>query len=168
MQVLSKSLIMILIAAMAGVVGHWLAPTPEICFAAGSETYRLSAHERPADYRVAINNAAARPDLRVRLVDRVEAADFALIDDTGALPGSACRSAGPIRTVRVVELGTPADITIAVSPRPHEVDFSLYVQSARVSHVDAAALFALIRQRSTVGREHDSDPLDGDHVAAIP
>ena len=67
------------------------------------------------DYRVAIDNQAPYPDLRVRLVDRVEAADFALTDDAGAMVGSGCKAAGPIKTIGIVPAGAPSDLTIAVS-----------------------------------------------------
>lgn len=143
-------------------------PSPDLCFTAGSVTYRLSADAPSPDYRVAIDNQASHPDLRVGLVDRVEAADFALTDDAGAVTGSACKAAGLIRTVRIVTPGAPADITIAVSqpaqsdaPQP---DVSVYVHSVRVSHFDAAALFALVRHAPE--RDHGLDGTPG-HVAAI-
>jgi hypothetical protein len=143
--------------------------SPDLCFTAGSVTYRLSPDSPSPDYRVAIDNQSSHPDLRVGLVDRVEAADFALTDDAGAMTGSACKAAGLVRTVRIVTPGTPADITIAVSrpaqsddaPQP---DVSVYVHSVRVSHFDAAALFALVRQAPD--RDHGLDGRPG-HVAAI-
>ncbi len=131
-------------------------------------TYQLSSAPFP-DYRVAIDNQAPHPDLRVRLVNRVEAADFALTDDAGAMVGSGCKSAGPIKTIGIVPAGAPSDLTIAVSParsshsQGEGPDFTLYVHSARVSHFDAAALFALVRQPPDGDRQ-----LDGaDHVASI-
>jgi hypothetical protein len=132
--------------------------TPDLCFASGLVTYRLSANAPAPDYRVAIDNQAPHPDMRIRLVDRVESADFALTDDAGTLIGSACKSAGPIRTVRIVPAGAPADIVVAVSPREGGGDFSLYVHSARVSHFDAAALFALVRHAPDTDHALDGAP----------
>ena len=73
-----------------------------------------------------------QPDLRIRLVDRVDAADFALTDDAGAMAGSACKTSGTVKTVRVVEAGTSAHITIALTREPSEGALALYVHSSRV------------------------------------
>jgi hypothetical protein len=159
---LRKTFALLCIAALPAAAGSFLKSSPELCFTAGSVTYRLSSDARSPDYRVAVDNNAAHPDLRVRLVDRVETADFALTDDAGATTGSACRTAGTVKTIRVVAAGMPADLTIAVS-RPHqadEADFALFVHSARVSHFDAAALFALVRQPAR-------GPAATDHLALI-
>ena len=162
MDKLRKTLILLCVAGIPAAAAPLLTPSPDLCFTSGTVTYRLSSRAHSSDYRVAIDNDAPRPDLRVRLVDRVETADFALTDDAGALIGSACKPAGPVKTVRIVPPGAPSDITIAVSRRPANVDFSLYVHSARVSHFDAAALFALIRRASDSDRE-----LDGGRLADI-
>ena len=90
-------------------------------------------------------------------MDRVETADFALTDDAGAMTGNACKAAGTLKTIRIVAAGTPADLTIAVArEQAAPGDFALYVHSARVSHFDAAALFALVRQAPgpRVARDH--------------
>ncbi len=141
------------VAPFPAVAAQFLTTSPDLCFSAGSVTYRLSPEARSPDYRVAIDNDAPHPDLRVHLVDRVETADFALTDDAGTMVGNGCKTTGTLKTIRIVAAGTPADLTIAVSgaPQADGADFSLYVHSARVSHFDAAALFALIRQ--TPGRD---------------
>jgi hypothetical protein len=148
MDRLRKTVALLCVAAAPAVATPLLKSSPDLCFTAGSVTYRLSPDASSPDYRVAFDNDAAHPDLRVRLVDRVETADFALTDDTGAMTGPACKAAGTVKTIRIVAPGAPADLIIAVS-RPHQADdadFALYVHSARVSHFDAAALFALVRQ----------------------
>jgi hypothetical protein len=161
MDKLRKTFALLCIAALPVVATSLLKSSPDLCFTAGSVTYRLSADARSPDYRVAIDNDAPQPDLRVRLVDRVETADFALTDDAGAI-GSACKAAGTVKTIRIVAAGTPSDLTIAVSrpPQSDDADFALYVHSARVSHYDAAALFALVRQPAR-------GPAGADHVASI-
>ena len=148
MERLRKTVALLSVVALPAAAAPFLTASPDLCFTAGSVTYRLSSDARSPDYRIAIDNEAAHPDLRVRLVDRVETADFALTDDAGATTGSACKAAGVVKTIRVVAAGTPSDLTIAVSqsPQPDAADFALYVHSARVSHFDAAALFALVRQ----------------------
>ncbi len=157
-----KIFALLLVAAIPAAAAPFLTASPDLCFTAGSVTYRLSSDARSPDYRIAIDNNAPYPDLRVRLVDRVETADFALTDDAGAMTGNACQAAGAIKTIRIVPAGTPSDITIAVARQQTDpADFALYVHSARVSHFDAAALFALVRQAP--GRDRE---LAG-HVASI-
>jgi hypothetical protein len=51
-----------------------------------------------------------------------------------------------------VASGRPADLTISLSPTAAGTDFTLFVHSARASHEDAAALFALMRQVETIGQ----------------
>ena len=165
MDKLRNSVLLFGVAGIAAAAVPFLTVSPHLCFTAGSVTYQLSASTPFPDYRVAVDNQALYPDLRVRLVDRVEAADFALTDDAGAMVGSGCRAAGPIKTIGIVPAGAPADLTIAVSSQSHgdSPDFTLYVHSARVSHVDAAALFALVRQPPDGDRQHDG----AEHVASI-
>ena len=164
MDRLRKTFALLCIAALPAVAAPLLQSSPDLCFTAGSVTYRLTSDVPAADFRVAIDNAAARPDLRVRLVDRVETADFALTDDAGSTSGRACHAAGAVKTVATVPAGAPADITIAVARQNVTdaktdntsdakldgagADFALFVHSARVGHFDAAALFALIRRET--------------------
>ena len=145
METLRKTLVLLLVAGIPAAAPALFTSAPDLCFADGSTTYRLSATAAAPDVRVAIDNSAPRPDLRVQLTDHLAAADFALADDAGALIGDGCRPAGRVRTVRVVAAGQPADLIIAVARDGQAADFTLYVHSARVSHFDAAALFALIR-----------------------
>jgi hypothetical protein len=145
MDKLRKTLILLLVAGIPAAAPALHTGSPDLCFADGATTYLLSATATDPDIRIAIDNTALHPDLRVRLTDRVEAADFALADDTGALIGDACRPAGLVSTARIVAAGKPADLTVAVARDFSTADLSLYVHSARVSHFDAAALFALIR-----------------------
>lgn len=141
--------ILLLVAAIPAAAPPFFASTPELCFTAGTTTYRLSPNATAADYRVRIDNEAAHPDLRVGLVDNAETADFALADDAATLAGNACRSAGALRSVAVAAPDQPADLTIRLTPSPAGADFTLFVHSARVSHQGAAALFALMRHAET-------------------
>jgi hypothetical protein len=143
---LRKTVILILVAGLPAAAPAFLAPSPDLCFASGSVTYRLSADGAVPDIRIAFDNAVPYPDLRVGLVDRVDTADFALTDDAGMLAGSACKAAGLVRVIRIVEQGKPADMTLAMVRGAADADVTLYVHSARVSHFAAAALFAAIRR----------------------
>ena len=169
MNTLRNTVVLLGVAGIAAAAAPFLTVSPDLCFTSGSVTYQLSSAPFP-DYRVAIDNQAPHPDLRVRLVNRVEAADFALTDDAGAMVGRGCNGAGSIKTIGIVPAGAPSDLTIAVSSQSQvssenqvDPDFTLYVHSARVSHFDAAARFALVRQPPDGDRQ-----LDGaDHVASI-
>ena len=138
--------ILLLVAAIPAAAPPFFASAaPELCFTSGTVTYRLSAGGAPADYRVRIDNSATHPDLRVGLVDNAETADFALADDAATLAGNACHTAGVLKTVTIVPAEQPAEMTISLTRAPQPTDFTLFVHSARVSHQEAAALFALMR-----------------------
>ena len=126
------------VAATAGV-------SPDLCLSAGAVTYRLSPTAAAPDYRVRID--AAHPDLHIELVDGVENADFALVDDGGS--GTGCVSAGPVRTVQIVAAAGPADVAVSVSRAAAPGALRLFVHSARFGEAEAAALFVAMR--------HDQD-----------
>jgi hypothetical protein len=146
--------ILLLVAAVPAAAPPLFSPAraPDLCFTAGSTTYRLTNQAAAANYRVRIDDDAVHPDLHVGLVDDVEAADFALTDDAATAADNACRSAGAVKTVAVVSPGQPADMTISIARPPRAADFTLFVHSARVSHQGAAALFALMRHAESAGR----------------
>jgi hypothetical protein len=108
------------------------------CFANGPSTYQIVAKAAAPDYRIRIDSGAAHPDLRMQLVDRPEHADFVLVDDADGEPGT-CRSA---RTVTHDGSAGKPDVTVHLSTDPKNVDYRLYVRSARFSQQDAAALLA--------------------------
>ena len=145
MDKVRKTLILFLVFGIPAAAPPFFAKSPELCFTSGTITYRLAPDAAAADYTVAIDNKAEFPDLRIRLVDRVATADFALTDDTGSRAGNSCKSAGVLKTVRVVPPGQAANIIIGVSNSTIQADLTLYVHSARVNHFEAAALLALIR-----------------------
>jgi len=140
MQRIQRTLMLLLVVGIPAAASPLFAPSRDLCFTDGPLTYRLSPSASAPDYRVQIDNTAPRPDLRVRLVDSVELADLSLVDDIGP---ATCKTAGVFRTVAIVS-GT-ADVTVSASRETQEADFALYVHSARVTHEDAAALFALMR-----------------------
>ncbi len=152
MERLHKTLILLFVAGIPAMAPPLLAPSSDLCFTAGSVTYRLAPNAASPDYRVKIDNGAARPDLRIGLVDRAETADFTLVDDAGSVAGNACRTAGELKTIKIVAGEAPSDVTISLSRAAEGADFTLFVHSARVSHQDAASLFALMRHASGSGK----------------
>jgi hypothetical protein len=125
---------------------------PPLCFTAGSITYELSQNASSPDLRVSFDEAA-KPDLRVGLVDGVTTADFTLVDDVAGMDGNACAAAGLLKTIKIVGDG-PADVVVRLTRDLANADFTLFVHSARFNHRDAAALFAVMR------RNQPNEPID--------
>jgi len=139
---MSKTLVSLAVIA-APIAAQSALSTPESpCFADGTATYRLAPAAGLPDIRVRFDNTAARPDLRMQLVDRPEIADFVLVDDTGGRPSTACRSSVPIKTVKVDATATSPDVTVALAADISAPHYRVYVHSLRFSHQDAAAFLA--------------------------
>ena len=113
-----------------------------LCLATGVARYRIAHDTRSPDVRVKIAGDAAAPDLRMQSVDRAEIADFVLVDDSDETGPAGCRSAAPVRTVALVTDAAPPDVTVKLSTETG--GYKIYVQSARYSQQDAAALLAAI------------------------
>lgn len=145
MERLRKTLILLLVAGIPAAAPPLLHTVP-LCFTAGPMTYQFSASAARPDIRVHVDERAVRPDLRIQLVDRAELADFALVDDEEGSPGNGCKAAGAVQSVALVAEGRTPDVTIALSREPDGDAFKLFVHSARVSHAQAAALFAAMRR----------------------
>lgn len=112
-------------------------PGNKPCFAAGDIGYRL-ADNGAADITVRIDNAAARPDLRLQLTDDAAAADFVLADGDSA---DACTGVAAVQTIRLDAGARHPDLTVALTRKP--AAYKIYVQSPGASQ-QAAALFAAI------------------------
>jgi hypothetical protein len=160
MDHLQKFLILLLVAGIPAAAPPFSASPADLCLTAGSLTYRVSSGAAAADVRVRIEPRAAHPDLRIRLVDGIESADFAVVDDVGTAGGSACASAGLVKTVRVISDAGPADITLSLSRDDADADLRLFVHSMRFGHADAAALFAAMRHFENAGKASASDDDD--------
>jgi hypothetical protein len=138
------------------------AAAPPVCITTGAVTYQLAPTTVAADYRVKIAPSAAdlRLDLRLELVDEVETADFALVDDGAADPASAdetCDGGGVVKTVQAVDEGAPANVTVSLANAGSADEgaprLKLFVHSTRVRARDAAVLFAAMRHDETAGRK---------------
>jgi hypothetical protein len=145
MDRLQKVLILLMVAGIPAAAPPLLRPSSDLCFTAGSATYQLLPSASAADYRVRIVSGPASADVRIALVDRVEEADFALVDDVAAAPAKPCESAGLPKTVSVVRGEGRADVTVGFSREADAADFRLFVHSSRFGHQDAAALFVAMR-----------------------
>ncbi len=148
MKRLQHSLLLGLVIAIPAAAQAFLSPR-QPCFTAGSAAYQISASAWRPDFKVKIDNHAAQPDLRIQLIDQPEIADFVLVDDFDPGQTNACRTSLPLKTIRIDEDEKFPDLTIALSSDGAAApDYKLYVQSARFSHQDAAALFGVITSRT--------------------
>ena len=141
MDRLRKSLILLAVIAVPAAAHSMFVPPQTLCFASGSVTYRIDPAASAPDYRIKIASDAPRPDLRMTLVDRIETADFVLVDDFNSPDSTACRSSAPIRTVKPDAGASNPDVTVVLT-NDATADYKLYVHSVRFSHQDAAALLA--------------------------
>ncbi len=147
---LHKTLLLLSVLAIAPAAAYPLFGSANApCYAAGGASYRLSSAAAP-DFRVRIDNAAARPDLRMQIVDRPEIADFVMADDSDARAGDDCKAGA--KTIHVDASETSPDVTIALSLDAAAPDYKIYVHSARLSHEQAAALLAATWKAS---QKHD-------------
>jgi hypothetical protein len=113
------------------------------CFAAGNIGYELTSRAN-ADFVIRIDNAAAKPDLVLQLVDDPVRADFVLAD--GAETTGACAGTRAIRTIRIDAEAREPDLTVALRPHDAEARYRIYANSPDFSSQDAAALFAVMMQ----------------------
>lgn len=139
---MQKFVVLIAAIAVPAAAHSMFAPKESPCFASGAATYRLAPNASSPDYRIKIAGHAPRADLRMQLVDRAETADFVLVDDFGTAEPGACRSATPIRTVKLDADTHAADVTVNLSADAAGADYKIYVHSVRFSQQDAAALLA--------------------------
>ena len=137
------SVLLIVAIALPAATHSAFAPNDGACFTSGKTTYQIAPHAASPDFRVRITSYTAAPDLWMRLVERPEAADFVLVDDSDASKSGACRSASSIRAVKLDD--DRPDVTVRLSAEG-PANYTLYVHSTRFSQQDAAALMAAISQ----------------------
>ena len=142
------ALIALIAAVPAATAGSLLSvPDGKPCFIAGEDGYVLSGPKSDikseavsATHIVRIDNAAAKPSLRMQLVDDPAQADFMLVDDGSA--DRTCASATTIDNIRIDAKAARPELTVALSRAP--ADLKIFVRSAHYTEQDAAALFAVI------------------------
>jgi hypothetical protein len=109
------------------------------CFIAGNAGYRLS-NAQSASHIIRIDNAAAKPALRMQLVDDPAQADFVLVDD--ADNAGTCASASRIESIRLDPAAARPELTVTLARAP--ADYKIFVRSVHFTDEDAAALFAVM------------------------
>lgn len=137
--------VMVLAAVLAAPAGaaSYFAGAPEACFSSGATAYRVTTTAE-ADYTVRFAETEGHVDLRMQLMDSPDQADFVLVDDHASVGTSACQGPAPVKTIRIDPGADAADVTVRLAADLAVADYRIYVQSARFSHRDAAALLAVI------------------------
>jgi hypothetical protein len=149
MDRLRHTVMLLAVIAVPTAAHTFLAPTEQgVCFATGTATLQVNAQAPTPDFRVRIDNATAQPDVRIVLVDRPEIADLVLADDWSGTERSACGTPLRVQTIRVDQQEPTPDITVRLTAKDSDSDLKLYVNSARFSHQDAAALLAVMWKTS--------------------
>jgi hypothetical protein len=140
---LQKALLLLAMIAGPAAAHTYFSDDAGACFTSGSATFRVAAGGS-SDYKVRFIDGQARPDLRMQLVDDAAEADFVLVDDVGMPTGNACKGPGPVKTIAIDPSAAEPDVTVSLSPDAAAADYRIFVQSARFSHQDAAALLAIM------------------------
>jgi hypothetical protein len=146
MDRLRNSLMILAMLAVPAGAHTFLAAPATLCFTNGLASYRISTRVTAPDYRVKIENKAARPDLRIAIVDTPDTADFVLVDDFAGIESSACAES-TAKTIKVGPSERAPDMTISLERDAANPDYRLYVYSARFSNDQAAALLAVMSKR---------------------
>ena len=145
------ALLVLIVAVPAATASSFFSSNAKPCVVVGASGYQIS-DSAAANFTVRIVSAAAKPSLRMQLVDDAAAADFVLVDDSDTV--NACTGAAAVQSIRLDPAAPDADLTVVLSRQP--ADYKIYVRSANFSEQDAAALFAVIWKNARMtasGRE---------------
>ena len=136
-----RSLVLVALAiavpATAQTFGFSVRETAAVCLSIGGASYRIAAPDEQANHTVRIDPAAAAPDIRIRLTETIDDADFVFIEGSG----NAARCPGG-RTVRI-DADAPADLTVGFANSSAPADYRIYVRSRSLAPEAAAALYAV-------------------------
>ena len=109
------------------------------CIAVANTSVEIAALPWNADLHVAFTDDPALATVRVQITESAEAADFALVDDTGNAEGGTCEANPATRAVWISgnpESGNPVIYLSHEGP----ADYRIFVRSRTFSLRDAAAL----------------------------
>lgn len=136
-KIFAALVLAIAIPATAQTFGFSLGAAEPACLSIGNASYRVTNSTRP-DVTVRVDSAAAAPDIRIRIVDIPDEADFVFVDDGNA---PAC-SRGPLRSVRIDAAAAAPDLVVAMAAPESPAHYRIYVRSRWFNAETAAALFA--------------------------
>jgi hypothetical protein len=137
---------------VGGLVHDWTEPSARQCLAEGT----AAIFDRP----VAFTSDPTLATVRVQLVDGPELADLAIADDVEVPGTESCGIREVAQLVRVSTRPVPGEPVIYVS-RETGADYRIYVDSAKISVTQAAALLVRARgghMRLAAAPQADSEP----------
>jgi hypothetical protein len=108
------------------------------CIAVADTSVQLTSMPWQSSLHVSFTANPAKATVRVQIIDSVDAADFAVIDDGETTEASACRTNQPPQLVSISK-GSASDPVIYLS-QDGPADYRIFVQSKTFSMLDAAAL----------------------------
>jgi len=117
--------------------GELFADAP--CIAVADTSVQLTSLPWQSAHHVSFTTNPAKATVRVQIIDRAEAADFAVIDDVDTPEGSACRTSQPPQLVSISRGFSASDPVIYLT-QDGPADYRIFVQSKTFSMLDAAAL----------------------------
>jgi hypothetical protein len=115
-----------------------LLPAPHPCIAVANTSVEIADLPWHADLHVAFTDDPLAATVRVQVADSADAADFALVDDSGAAEANACE-ANPAHSVSISDTAARGTPVIYLS---HEgpAEYRVFVDSKTFSQREAAAL----------------------------
>jgi len=139
-RMLASAIPLLTVGVLAG--GQFTANS-QPCIALGRSSVQLATAPWQPQQRVSFTDDAGRATVRVQIVDRPELADFTVADDVDVSGDAAptrkgCPITAATRYVTVANHEKASEPIIYLSEQPG--DYRLYVNSAKVSVRDAAAL----------------------------
>jgi hypothetical protein len=108
------------------------------CIAVADTSEQLTSLPWQSATHVRFTTNPAKATVRVQIIDRAEAADFAVIDDDDTAEGGACQSSPP--QLVSISRGFSASDPVIYLTSDGPADYRIFVQSKTFSMLDAAAL----------------------------
>ena len=109
------------------------------CIAVADTSVQLTSLPWQSALHVSFTSNPAKATVRVQVIDRAEAADFAVIDDIDTAESSACHTSQPPQLVSILRSFSASDPVIYLTA-DGPADYRIFVQSKTFSILDAAAL----------------------------
>lgn len=109
------------------------------CIAVADTSVQLTSMPWQSSLHVSFTSNPAKATVRVQIIDRAEAADFAVIDDIDTAEGGACHASQPPQLVSISRNLSTSDPVIYLT-QDGPADYRVFVQSKTFSMLDAAAL----------------------------
>ena len=142
--------------ALAGGVAHeWNSASARQCFAAAATA--------PVIRAVAFTDDPAAATVKIQIVDRPELADLAIADDIDVAEAEGCGINDMARLVTVSAHPRPGE-PVAYLSREADADYRIYIDSAKVSVQQAAAMIVGARGGHT---RLAAQPFDGEPTGSI-